>query len=77
VSKELLDVVKIKLLEKNIDVEWKFEIPTQAMTIASMQGFEHLQYTTTDELLAGYVNHLDGQKALNYNIEDLLGFILK
>jgi len=79
ISKELLMAVKYRLLKKNCDVDYKFNIIPQNAQFATIEGWDTITYTTTDDLLIGFVKNLQNQNKINsnFNEKELLDIILQ
>lgn len=75
ISKELLSVIKTKLLASNVSVEYKFDIPINNTNFVTLEGFDAIKYTTTEDLLVGYANHV--KDTIEYDLETLLNIILR
>lgn len=73
--RETLSLVKTKLLQNNNDVDYKFEIPLQNLNFTTIEGFDKIQYTTTEDLLIGYVRQF--KDGIDHNVDELLKLLLE
>lgn len=79
VTKELLMTIKHRLLKDNLDVEYKFNIAPVNQQFATLEGWDQVSYTSTDDLLAGFIKHLIKQDKikLDFTEKELLDAILQ